>query len=187
MHHRTRVLWLVLSLALVLSVASAVAGAETEYRPYDFLTELATVQPIPGFPSNLFSPEHRPSRFEIAFFLFRVDQSLATVAHPEGLDLQGALAQVWMAANPRSGEDQAEVWADKANGRYRRLLLEYNREMRALGFRLSPDAYPSWSKRSATDVCLLIPDRQNAVGRWSRTMEKWRGGGSGRAPHSWQT
>jgi len=112
---------------------------------YDFLSELATIQQVPGFPPALFTPASQPSRFEIAFFLYRLDQHLEGRAEGYGLDLKGVLRQTWLAINPDADPAGADAWAEMASTRYRRLLIEYNHEMAPLGFRLRPDAYPDWS------------------------------------------
>ncbi|MGE5551070.1 MAG: hypothetical protein ACM3ZC_11155 [Bacteroidota bacterium] len=137
-----------LSLALILLAAQAVAGAEPENVSYEFLSELAGMESLSGFPPALFQPESRPSRFEIAYFLYRFDQRLAAIARAGNLGLQGALARLWREANPDADPRGGTAWAERAALAYRRLLLQYHREMSALGFRLRPDAYPSWTGRN---------------------------------------
>ena len=152
MNRRRRFLWFLLSLALVFVAAQSVAGAEPQQQQdYEFLAELATIQAIPGFSPELFRPENDPSRIEIAFFLFRLDQRLAGIAKRQGLELRDTLLRVWLAANPAKDPVRADAWADEATTKYRRLLIEYNREMSALGYQLRPDAYPYWC-RGNSDV-----------------------------------
>lgn len=147
MNRRRRFLWLLISLAMIFGAAQAVAGAEPQQQQeYEFLTELATIQTVPGFSPALFRPENEPSRIEIAFFLFRLDQSLANAAKRQSLGLRDTLSQVWLAANPGADPIRADAWADTATTGYRRLLIEYHREMGNLGYRLRPDAYPYWCR-----------------------------------------
>jgi hypothetical protein len=129
----------------VLCAAQATA-AESNRTGYELLAELASVQPVEGFPPALFQPENDPSRFEIAYFLYCFDATLAKTAQGSGLDLNEALARLRLSAGDDSA--RAKDWADKMALDYRRLLIEYNREMGALGYRLRPDAYPSWSGRN---------------------------------------
>ncbi len=152
MNRRRRFLWLLLTLTLIFGAAQAVAGAEPQQQEeFAFLAELATIQAVPGFSPALFRPENEPSRIEIAFFLFRLDQCLAGTAKHQRLGLRDTLFQVWLAANPEADPARAGAWADTAATEYRRLLIEYNREMGALGYRLRPDAYPYWA-RGNSDV-----------------------------------
>lgn len=143
---------LLLSILLLGACGAAVGAAEPIPRDvYAFLGELAALREVSGFPPALFRPEERLSRFEIAFFLFRFDRGLADLATPRGLDLEAALALIWSAAHPNAPREEALAWAEKAGLRYRYLLIEYHREMSALGYRLRPNAYPEWS-RSGHDV-----------------------------------
>ncbi len=152
MNRRRRFLWFLLTLALVFGAAQSAAVAEPQQQQdCEFLAELAALQTIPGFPPKLFRPENEPSRMEIALFLFRLDRHLAGLAERRGLGLRDALLRVWLAANPGSDPIPAGAWADRAAVAYRRLLIEYHREMSALGYRLRPDAYPYWC-RGNSDV-----------------------------------
>ncbi|MGE5599787.1 MAG: hypothetical protein ACM3XS_10440 [Bacteroidota bacterium] len=136
----------VLPAAILICVAAQAAlGAGEPPVPYEFLAELAALKPVPGYPPQLFRPEHQPSRYEVAYFLYLLDQQLAAAARPERLDLEAVLARIWRTANPGAGPGPAASWARTAALRYRRLLLTYHHEMRALGFQLRPDAYPDWS------------------------------------------
>jgi len=148
-----RFLFLSLLLSLLFGACGAAAGTADPVRTdvYAFLGELAALQEVPGFPPDLFRPEERLSRFEIAFFLFRFDRNLAALAAPRGLDLEASLALIWSAAHPNASREEALTWAEKAGLRYRFLLIEYYREMNALGYRLQSNAYPEWS-RSSRDV-----------------------------------
>lgn len=122
----------------------AAVGLPRGEETYRFLRELAGLQEIPGFPPELFTPEREPGRFEIALFLFRFDEALAARAVARRLDLVGALAALWAGAHPGTGHEAAVAWAERAALSYRYLLLEYHREMSALGYRLRADAYPQW-------------------------------------------
>ncbi|MGQ9778687.1 MAG: hypothetical protein ACUVRM_02250 [Bacillota bacterium] len=150
-HYRLFWVFFLVLLLLVAPMITAKAVVPRDEDLYSFLQELASLQEISGFPPALFAPENRPSRFEIAFFLFRFDAALAAKAVPRGLNLKEALAALWAAAHPQAGREEATAWAEKAALFYRYLLIEYHREMSALGYDLRPDAYPQWS-RSDPDV-----------------------------------
>lgn len=131
---------------LLLCLAPIALGAEPRPETYRFLLELARIRSVEGFPPRLFEPASQPSRIEIAFFLFRFDQELAEMARGHDYSLQDALERIWLEANPQGSTTTAAEWAGKAAVAYRRLLIEYGREMDALGYRLRPDAYPPWAR-----------------------------------------
>ncbi|MGE5527911.1 MAG: hypothetical protein ACM3X6_02065 [Patescibacteria group bacterium] len=139
-----------LPLVLILAVCAGQALAADPAAPQgDFLIELATILPVDGFDPAVFKPENKPSRFEIAYFLFQFDKRLAVAAKASGYDLTATLARVWLAAHADAPAQAAGDWAARAALGYRRLLLAYNREMSALGFELRADANPPWAVRNA--------------------------------------
>ncbi|NLG83124.1 MAG: hypothetical protein GX493_00640 [Firmicutes bacterium] len=143
-HHLFFAVFVAVLLGFWVSTVMAAAPVPQGEELYSFLRELASLQNVPGFPPALFTPERDLSRFEIAFFLFRFDAVLAARAVPRGLNLTEALAALWAAAHPGAGPKEAAIWAEKAALAYRYMLIEYHREMGALGYRLQPDAYPQW-------------------------------------------
>lgn len=142
-----RFLIVICTVTLICAAAQAALGAGEPPVPLAFLAELAALQPLPGYPPDLFRPEHQPSRYEVAYFLYLLDQRLAGLAQSERLDLEAVLLRVWQAGHPGGDPGQAASWARAASLNYRRFLLAYYHEMRSLGFQLRPDAYPAWSRR----------------------------------------
>ena len=147
MPRRRLLLFALLTLSLVFGLAQGAAGADRPAEStYSFLAEAATIEPVPGHPPQLFKPENRLSRIEVAYFLYLLDGCLARDSQTYGQSLTLTLARLWSSAHPEAGEAEAQSWARTAVLDYRRLLLEYNREMGPMGFELGPDAYPDWAR-----------------------------------------
>lgn len=152
---RSRRLFLVLFLAvIVFSLVPSAVGLAEDASHNDFLAELATIQPVPGFSAAFFTSVNRPGRYEIALFLYKFDLELSQIAERTGSDLSGTFLSLRRQTKPSEETPQAESWARGATRMYRQVLLEYYNEMSFIGYDLGSSGFPVWTK-----------ENQNAFGR----------------------
>lgn len=131
---RARMLPWFLILLSILCSASLSLASDDRTPSFGLLADLASLGAVPGFPPSLFQPANEPSRHEIAYFLFLFDREVEKAAEARRTDPAGALALLWLRANPQADPSAAGRWAENVIQGYHRLLLDYCRELGALGY-----------------------------------------------------